>query len=630
MKTIHHVIVRSRRRIWFLRTIVWSGRIALALVAMALVLMLADRLLALALPAWVWLALPILGLVGLIFSAFYPSITDEQIAHQLDERLGLKDRLGTALHFQSNQASAWDTLIQEEAQRAADQADVAKAFPVKAGRAWSVALPAMAVGALMFVLVPTDLDLLGWGQERQQQQAQAEAQDQLVQDEIVHKAMIRDLDAAEQQLREAQDPQALLDELATLSERQLVSPDLQRDTAARLSELTKKIDQAQKQTDQQIQTLQNNLSRLNANQPGPADRFADALRRGDFQAAQRELDKLAQQMSSMTPEQQQAMGQQLQSMSAQLQQMAQQAAAQQQATQQQIQQQLQNAGLSQQQIQQLQQQNFNQQAVQQALQQQGMNQQQAQQLSQQIQQQQQQAQNQQQAAQTQQGLSSSLGQMGQACQNPSQSGKQGQQQGQQAGQQSQQGQQGQQAGQQGQQGQQGGQQGGQSPSPQFQQAQWAASQQLQQMSQMQNQLQQMQQAQSQAQQAMQKFNPNQGPGNQQQHQSSAGKGGQGWGVGTDPNVMGQERQPGQHQSVASSDIQDRPGPIITSWTTNQAGGDGSSTVSFDSSVTQAQTEAERAVTEDRVPRRYHQNIRDYFNQLPETAEEERSAPAAPR
>ena len=57
---------------------------------------------------------------------------------------------------------------------------------------------------------------------------------------------------------------------------------------------------------------------------------------------------------------------------------------------------------------------------------------------------------------------------------------------------------------------------------------------------------------------------------------------------------------------------------------------GQATVEFDQAVTEARTDAERAVTEDRVPRRYHGTVKDYFQQLPDSPDAVRQAPAAPR
>ena len=606
MSDIQRLVRRARRRLWLARAATWSGRWLMMALAAAVAVILTRRLLGVAVPETAGLlAVAGLAVVGLVCTVVWPRVDDEQLAHRLDEKLGLKDRLGTAIALRSRNAGGWSDFIVQDAERTARTANVSRAIPVRAGRAWSWAAPAFAVAAVLFAFVPAGVDLFGLQQSQRQALADREAEAQQQEEQVIREAIIRDLDAAERELREEADPQRLMDELATLTQREMLSPELRKEAAARLSDLTEKLDDAQQQQAEELQTLRNQMSRLDPQEPGPADAFADALRRGDFEAAQRELDRLGRSLEGMPDAQRQALQRQLDNLSQQLQQQAQQAAQQQQQAQQQIQQTLENAGLSQQQIQQLQQQNYNPQAVQQALQQQGMSQQQAQQTAQQIQQQQQQSQTQGQCSSSQNGLANSLGQMSQSLS------------------QNQQGQQGQQG--QGQQGQ--GQQGQGQQGNQFQQGQWSTAQQIQQLSQMQQQLQQMQQAQGQAQQAMQQFGQGQGQGQQAQ---GAGRGGQGWGTGTDPNVLGPERAPGQHQVRTESDAQDRAGPIITSWTTQQDGSGGEASVEIDSAVTEAQGSAERAVTEDRVPRRFHQGVRDYFRQLPDAADQQRQAPAAPR
>ena len=69
--------------------------------------------------------------------------------------------------------------------------------------------------------------------------------------------------------------------------------------------------------------------------------------------------------------------------------------------------------------------------------------------------------------------------------------------------------------------------------------------------------------------------------------------------------------------------------MIASWTENGEVAPGEATVQFNASRTEAVQAAERAVTEDRVPRRYHESVKDYFQQLPDDPNAGR-APAAPR
>jgi hypothetical protein len=78
------------------------------------------------------------------------------------------------------------------------------------------------------------------------------------------------------------------------------------------------------------------------------------------------------------------------------------------------------------------------------------------------------------------------------------------------------------------------------------------------------------------------------------------------------------------------DVQDREGRVIASWEEMGGAMRNEATAEFDRAITGARDDAERAVTEDRVPRRYHEAVKEYFNQLPDAAEEARRAPAAPR
>ncbi|NJL30445.1 MAG: hypothetical protein HC898_01775 [Phycisphaerales bacterium] len=71
--------------------------------------------------------------------------------------------------------------------------------------------------------------------------------------------------------------------------------------------------------------------------------------------------------------------------------------------------------------------------------------------------------------------------------------------------------------------------------------------------------------------------------------------------------------------------------MIASWLTPGENAAGPAQVEFDTAVREARSDAERAITEDRVPQRYHQAIKGYFNQLPQNPQEVRqSPPPAPK
>ncbi|MEZ6193445.1 MAG: hypothetical protein R3C45_19415 [Phycisphaerales bacterium] len=151
------------------------------------------------------------------------------------------------------------------------------------------------------------------------------------------------------------------------------------------------------------------------------------------------------------------------------------------------------------------------------------------------------------------------------------------------------------------------------------------------MQQMQQQLNQMQNAQQQLQQAMNNMNqPNQGQQSTGQQQQGGTPGGREGGSGGDGRPLGQERQTGPYTTYTEQDLQEGQGRVIASWQEDGQMSSGEATVEFDKAITEARTDAERAVTEDRVPRRYHEAVKDYFQQLPDSPDEVRQAPAAPR
>lgn len=125
------------------------------------------------------------------------------------------------------------------------------------------------------------------------------------------------------------------------------------------------------------------------------------------------------------------------------------------------------------------------------------------------------------------------------------------------------------------------------------------------MAQMQNQLQRMQQQQQQMQQAMQQLN------------QGGGQGGQLGGNQPGGNPYGQHSSYDPTSTHAANDIQQGNGRVIASWSETGEMTAGEANVEYNQAVTDARTAAERAVTEDRVPRRYHDGIRDYFQQLPD-------------
>ena len=336
------------------------------------------------------------------------------VAAMIDHRLKLKDRLATALYAVTLTHDPFARRVIEDASAAANDLHIREGFALRLHRVWGYVPPAGRDPGCSWALLVPQADLLGINAaalaaapNRPSPSKPTEQVGQVV-------AAIQKLHATTPELKENEGDADLQQQLAEMTQADLRDPEMRKNIAAKLSDVDSKLGQAADQKQQQFQPLQNAMSRLGPMVPGPADRFADALRRGDFDSACRELDQLAKSAASMSEADKQALAQQLKNLADQLNQAAKDAAQQQAQAQQQMAQTLKNAGLSQQQVQQLQQQNFNQQAVQQALQKQGASQQQAQQVQQKIQQLQQQCQNAGQCSGGTQAMASPLGRMAQS------------------------------------------------------------------------------------------------------------------------------------------------------------------------------------------------------------------------
>lgn len=604
MKTITDALAIARRRTLLQDSLSVCGALALTTACVCLGLLLLQRLFTIPIPDWAYWSVAgvALALTPVITWCRRPSV--QSLATMMDKRLNLKDRVGSALFASSMTGNPFAQQVVRDAEQAIQQIKVGLGFPVRLGKAWGYVPPVVAVTALVAVFLP-QMDLMGLTQ------AKARAQEQQARHQAAHEQLNQAMQAIEkvtfsQPSSDRKAPDALADEalheLAQITRQDLANPEMRRKAAAKLSKAHQSLAQKTQDRHQALDLVRNAMSRVDPKVAGPADALADALRRGDFDAAREAIQELAQTLESMPDVEKKALQQQLANVAQQLDQAAQQHAQQSQQAQQQAQQMMRNAGLSQQQIQQAQQQGTSQQQLQQALQQQGLSPSQAQQTAKQIHQQLQQAQSQQSSSQCSGGMSQSFQQMSQS-----------------AGQQSQQGAQNQQGS------------ASQSQQPSFSQSAGGANQALSQMAQMQQQLQQMQSAQSQLQNAMQSLSNNgSGPTQPQQASSTSPPGGSQAGTKDGGHPIGQHRQARRYQAQAQSDGNQREGRVIASWLSDGDMIKGQATVEFDHAITEARQDAEQAVTEDRVPQRYHESIRQYFNQLPQSADQVRQAPAAPR
>ncbi len=111
------------------------------------------------------------------------------------------------------------------------------------------------------------------------------------------------------------------------------------------------------------------------------------------------------------------------------------------------------------------------------------------------------------------------------------------------------------------------------------------------------------------------------PGSSPAPTGGTGQGGQGAaaGQGSGGNPLGEERPALETASRIERDIQDpRGGRVLSSWRRDGEPGEGTANLTFNQAVQEARAEGERAVSEQRVPKRYHRAIKEYLGNLPES------------
>ena len=151
----------------------------------------------------------------------------------------------------------------------------------------------------------------------------------------------------------------------------------------------------------------------------------------------------------------------------------------------------------------------------------------------------------------------------------------------------------------------------------MQQAANKARQQLDQLADSQRQLQQLRQSRNQTRQAMRKMADS----------PTAGAGGSQWGKapGHAPLAAPSRKVTSKTHAVGVPRKPGSTGEVVASWSNDGKIAKGQAQVEFDQMVTSARREAEQAIAEDRVPKRYHRPVQKYF--APDNAESKPKSPA---
>jgi hypothetical protein len=289
-------VKQAQRRLWlelFLNRLMrcWFAALAVAVLAIA-----APKLVAIEnLPSgWTVLCLGVSLAAGLVVACAWTWLRGRSrldAAVELDSRFGLKERVASSLSLTPAVAETpAGRALMADALRAVRRVNVHDRFPVQVDRrGW---LPLVAA-LLAFVLVtivenrPAQSSVDPHAQQHAQEQIDTAAK-KLRERMVEHRQ-----EAAAKGLKDAE---GLFRELEKQTEKLAQASQADRKQAlVKLNDLAKQLEERRQQLGgaQQMRKQLDQMSGLNR---GPADKMVDAMRKGDWQAAQQEAEKLGEQL----------------------------------------------------------------------------------------------------------------------------------------------------------------------------------------------------------------------------------------------------------------------------------------------------------------------------------------------
>ena len=320
MDRLDQTIRAARRRLLlqrFLRLLPWFVSVAL-LVSVGVIG--AGKIWPLSVVWWVWMVAAVL--IGTVIAGLYAvwtRSTSLDAALEIDHRFGLKERVSSAwsLDVAIRQTEAGQAVI-DDAARHLRRLDLRERFRLRASRWTWLPLAPAAVALLVALLIGP---LGSTGQATAQTDTPQEKQVRRSTDQLRRKLLERRKRAAQEGLADAEDLFKRLEQRTEeLARRKKVDP---KKTLIKLNNLARQLQERRKALGGAKQIKQQ-LSQLKNLDRGPADKFARAMKQGDFKQAIQELDKLKQQIAQgkLTDEQKKKLARQLDQMREKLEQLA--------------------------------------------------------------------------------------------------------------------------------------------------------------------------------------------------------------------------------------------------------------------------------------------------------------------
>lgn len=319
MRDITRAISIARRRLLAGRVLMFAGKALVIALPAILALLLVDRLFGFALPVAVYGAPIALATVAGVALAVWRAPKAIDVCIEIDRRLHLKDRIGSAHAIANSPAvamPAFAPLVLADAQELARKLDLRHAIPIRFGSQWSWTVVFAVALALVAWLVPMRQPTPGNGPNAPamlpaEVAAATEALDKATDD------IRQTLDRKDDEQRAAEAPAALdekmdaLDAIAKqLTNHDPTNPEVARARSEASASMSELADEMTARSERELNSLDELARRFDGMDTpgGPAEldpklrEFIDAMSRGEYDDAADALEDAANAAKSLDPE----------------------------------------------------------------------------------------------------------------------------------------------------------------------------------------------------------------------------------------------------------------------------------------------------------------------------------------
>lgn len=321
MEELHKQVRRAKNRLAMQRFVSALGWCLVVTLSVAAVLILINKFWPLGVSDGVWgLAALTLGLAAAAVWSLATARGGIDAAIEIDHRFGLKERVSSTLAMSNEERETEiGRALVEDAVRRVKRVDVAEEMKVRPSRRLLYpllpALVAICIAAFVSPAAANKTPTTDPNQAAVKKQLKKSAQ-------ILQKKLAKKREMAKQKgLKEAEDIFKLLEQGARkLGDKSGAD---RKKALMKINDLAKELNKRRKKQGG-AEKIKQQLGKLKGFKQGPADKFAKAIRRGDFKKAMNELDKLKEQLKAgkLDKKQQEQLAQQLDQMRKKVQKMA--------------------------------------------------------------------------------------------------------------------------------------------------------------------------------------------------------------------------------------------------------------------------------------------------------------------